>query len=797
MSMSCFRSALAPAVKILFASCVLGQAFSIPAAAARLADFHPESLFEQNLGQDRDAVLFRARFPGIKAAVERDGSLVLLPRGSRTGIPVRIVARGARPVEKVEALEPSAFRTHYFRGGDLPTKVVDVPHFRRLAVPQVYPGIDLVYHARGRRLEFDFELEPGADPGRIVMGVEGASSVRIDAAGDLLIDAGGEILVQRRPVAYQLKEGRRVEIECAYRLAGARNVSLALGSFDPALALVIDPVVEYSSYLGGSGSDAATAIKVGPEGFHYVAGTTSSSNFPLVGAYDSTLGGATDAFVAKINPATGQMVYATYLGGANSDTGAALAVDAAGSVYVTGDAESKFPTTSGAYQTGSISQAGFVTKLTPAGNALSYSTFLYGTRPRAIEVDAQGRAAVTGRAGSAFVATANAYQAAFGGGEGDAFALMLNATGSAAVFATFVGGSETDEGRGIAIDASGRIVIGGAYRSTNLPAGSAIQASYAGVQDGFVAALAADGRSVAYATYFGGTGADHITGLAIDPYGNIVVSGDTTSSDFPTINARLPYSSLVNRGSPRKTFVAKFAPALAAVAFSTFAGSNANCCDFSHGVAVDGSGDIYLLGYLDAGNFSDFVSVHPFFTTSYASTKYATTNGDAAFAAGYSRNGQALRFQTLVSACGEARVCQRGAIAAGAAGQVAVAGETHVDWLPIAAFNTRPSLTPPGTGTNDAFVMTLGLEPPVLVLESANPSPVAATTVRLTATSYGAGTSGVVTFWDATSSIGTAPLVEGVATLDASFAAGVRRLKATLDSSETPLVLLPVTLPPQ
>jgi hypothetical protein len=633
--------------------------------------------------------------------------------------------------------------------------------------------------------------------------VQGASSIHLGSSGDLIIERDGVTLLQRRPAAYQPRNGQQVEIECEYRVTAANEVSLLLGRFDPSLPLVIDPVVEYASYLGGSGNDNATAIAIGADGYLYVAGATSSSNFPVLGAYDSTLGGTTDVFVAKINPATGKKVYATYIGGTGWDNANAIAVDSSGNVYVTGHAEARYPTTTGAYETSTITQAGFVTKVAAAGNALVYSTYVYGTTPRAIHVDSQGRAVITGAAGTSFVTSAGAFRTAYIGSTitdptigGDAFALMLNAAGTGTVFATFLGGTSTDEGRGVAIDSSGRIVVGGWTTSTDVPMVGAIQASFAGISDGFIAALAADGKSLVYSTYFGGTGNDKITGLAMDPYGNLVVSGDTASDDLPTANALLPRSSLALRNTTQKTFVAKFATAPLSLSFSTYAGSSDNCCESSYGIAADAAGDIYLLGYMNAGNLSHLQPVHPFMAASYVSTKLGTTNSDAFFAAGYSRDGQALRFQTLLGACGEAMQCGSGGIAAVGTSEIAVAGETHVTWMPIAAYNTQPkaSVPSPTTADDEAFVLTLGMESPSLVVAAANANPVASTSVMLVATSYGAGTSGVVMFSDGATSLGTASMVQGVAKLNTTFAAGVHKITATLGSTQAPMLLLPVVL---
>jgi hypothetical protein len=783
---------------------LLAAAAAIPASAASLQSVRPdrEALFERNLGQYDAEILYRGRFGSLDAAIRSDASLAVYPRDGTSVI--TIAPKAARASPSFEAVDPSEYRTHYFRAGPERAGIADVPHFGRVIARDVYPGIDLAVHSRDRRLEFDFVVAPGADPRQIALVIGGAKSLSLQAGGDLSIDNGRAQLTQRKPVAYQTKGGVRTPVDCRYRLVDKHTIALVLGKYDRALPLVIDPVVDYSSYIGGSGEDAATAVKPGPGGYIYVAGWTNSSNFPVANAFDASLGG-TDVFVAKIDPATGRPVYSTYIGGRNVDSAVALAVDAAGSAYVAGTTGGRYPTTTGAYQAGGTAPGGFVTKLTAAGNALAYSTMLNGTRPAAIDVDSSGRAVVTGAAGASFATTPGALQPVHGGSattdSGDAFVLMLNAAGSAPVFATFYGGLGTDLGQGIAIDSANRIVIGGTTGSSNLPSVDAFQPAFGGgTNDGFVAAFNATGSSLQYASYLGGTDTDEIRSLAADPYGNVVVTGRSWSTNFPIVNARLPRSALTikyvdfnNQPVYRKAFVAKISPSPLRLAFSTYGGSNANCCDEAYSVAADAAGEIYVVGSLNIDEFTNLVQVNAIMTTSYVASRYAGSNSDAIFASGYSRDGRGLRFQTLVAGCGDAIFCNPAAVGARAAGQAAVAGQSAVDWHPTTAANTQAARGSTGFGA-DAFAMTLGIESPPIQLGVSDSQPTSADTVTLTAASYGAGTSGTVTFWDGDTSIGTAALSEGVATLATTLSPGVRRLTVTLGPTRSPLVLVPVTV---
>lgn len=784
----CLRRTALRAMRLAFALCCVGFP-AAPQAAPQFGALQSEYPFEKNIGQLGADVAFRSRLPRIEAQVRTDGSLAIVRRGESSASAVRVVSRGARTGVAIEAQDPSTFRTNYFRGGDHPGKYVDVPNFGRVVIGSVYPGIDLAYHTDGRTLEFDYVVAAGGDPSRIVIGIDGATAVHLGTSGDLSIESDGETIIQRRPRAYQVKSGRQVEVRCEYRMTASNEVALDLGQFDRTSTLVIDPVVDYGSFLGGSGDDEPAAVAIGADGYLYVTGSTASSNFPVVAALDSTFGSPFDAYVTKINPATGKMVYSTYLGGANDDYANAIAVDAAGSVYVTGHAGGRFPTTSGAYETATITQAGFVAKLSPAGNTLVYSTYVYGTTPRAIAVDSQGRAAITGEAGTAFVATAGTLRSTYGGSTlfdqtiaGDAFALLLNATGTAAVYATFLGGAFTDAGSGVAFDSAGRVVVGGNSGSSDFPLVGAINTT----GSGFVAALAADGKSLVYSTRLD----IEPSSMAMDPYGNIVMAMTTRSRSTQTVNALMSGSSLTVVDGTQKILIGKLSTFPLSMRFLTYIGSTANCCEAVSAISTDAVGDIYLFGVALSFYTSYFASIHPLTTDPYIQSKGQVTWFH--FASGYSRDGQAIRFQTLLGGgIGGGGIATRGV------GQAFVAGTTADKWMPISAYATQAAaaVKSPGTGGDEMFLMTLGMESPALELRSSNPDPRAASPLTLVATSYVPGTSGVVTFFDGGTPIGTASMVEGIAKLDVTFDAGVRRLTASVGTTQAALVLLPVVLP--
>jgi Bacterial Ig-like domain (group 1)/Beta-propeller repeat len=321
----------------------------------------------------------------------------------------------------------------------------------------------------------------------------------------------------------------------------------------------------YSTYLGGAGGDDAGAIAVDGGGNAYVTGVASSSNFPVtVGAFQTAIRGQEDAFVAKLNASGSALVYSTYLGGGSTEHGSAIAIDADGYAYVAGRTTSgDFPTTPGAFQTtkssGSTSHAAFVTKLNPSGSALAYSTYLAGSGSdlaRAIALDGFGNAYVAGRVGSSnFPTTAGAFQTTLAGGK-DAFVAKLDPGGAALTYSTYLGGALDEEASGIAVGADGSVYVAGKTKSTNFPTtAGAIQPAADSLAEGFVAKLDASGSTLAYSSYLGGTGADEITGLALDANGSVYVSGTTGSLDFPTTAGA--FDSTLN--APDDFFVAKLA----------------------------------------------------------------------------------------------------------------------------------------------------------------------------------------------------------------------------------------------
>ena len=407
---------------------------------------------------------------------------------------VRMKLVGANPSPQVSGLEGLPGKSNYFLGNDPDKWRTNVPHYAKVQYEDVYPGVDLVYYGNQRQLEYDLVVGPGADPDAITLSFEGVERLRIDAQGDLLLETPDGEIRQHKPLVYQEVDGVRRQIAGFYVLHGGHQVGFEVAAYDAGQPLIIDPMLVYSTYLGGNSFDSGRSIAVGGSGNAYVTGQTFSTNFPTASPIQaSNAGGASDTFVTKLNAAGSALVYSTYLGGTALDTARWIAVDSSGNAYVTGRTDSTdFPTASPIQATsGGGSSDAFVAKLNPAGSALVYSTYLGGgsfDTSNDIAVDSSGNAYVIGETDSTDFPTADPVQAARGGFR-EAFVTKLNAAGSALVYSSYLGGSFDDEGKGIAVDASGNAYVTGRTDSTDFPKVNPFMDYIGGDTDAFVSKI--------------------------------------------------------------------------------------------------------------------------------------------------------------------------------------------------------------------------------------------------------------------------------------------------------------------
>ncbi len=645
---------------------------------------------------------------------------------------LRMKLVGANPAARVTGLDELPGKSNYFVGNDPKKWQTNIPNYAQVKYQDIYPGVDLVYYGNQRELEYDWVVEPGADPKAIRFAVAPVSSpatagqrpaLQIAPNGDLVIPLDGpegrEVRFQK-PVVYQSVsnlESRTPSpekhfVDGRYVLQGKREVSFRIASYDASKALVIDPALSYSTYLGGTQVDFAFRIAVDSSGSAYVTGVTNSTNFPTTaGAYKTGLAPGTgmcsssfgslvrtmvftcpDAFVTKLNPAGSAKLYSTYLGGSSGDAGVGIAVDGSGDAYVTGfTSSSDFPTTPGAYKTTRPGRGdAFVTKLDPTGSSLVYSTYLGGSQDDiglGVAVDGSGNAFVTGGTSSIdFPTSSGAFQASNGGpatcatgfldhGRGtlcfDAFVTKLDSAGANLVYSTYLGGNADDAGTAIALDSSGNAYVTGVTSSTNFPTRpnpGAIQPTNGGgtckansqtfaCPDAFVTKLNTAGSALLYSTYLGGSDVDAGFDIAVDSSGSAYVTGGTNSAKFPvtsgafqtTSGASVCGTTLHPFPCPH-AFVTKLNSAGTSLAYSTFlAGSNA---DLGLGVTVDNSGDAFVVGGTNSPDFNTVNPVQAPFGGGSCNTKTLVVTCPNAFVTELNPAGSAELFSTFLGGAG-------------------------------------------------------------------------------------------------------------------------------------------------
>ena len=577
--------------------------------------------FEANHGQTDSKVKFLSRGHGYSLFLTGSEAVIVLKKtapkteemkvlsgrelvkkrggGAEEGTIVRMELAGANAAPRVAGAEELPGKTNYFIGNDPAKWRTNVPTYSKVQYEGVYPGVDLVYYGNQGRLEYDFVVAPGVDPNEIRLKFYGAGKLRLDKKGDLLLGAEGEEVRFEKPLVYQELAGEQKTVESSYVLASTNRIGFQLGEYDHSQPLVIDPVLSYSTYLGGSASDSGQGIAVDGSGNAYVTGSTSSANFPAASALQSTLAGTVNAFVTKINASGSALVYSTYLGGGNQDFSYGIAVDGSGNAYVTGSTSStNFPTANALQSTIRGSTNAFVTEINAGASALVYSTYLGGNASdagRGIAVDASGNAYVTGDTTSSNFPTANALQSTLAGSE-NAFVTKLNPSGSALVYSTYLGGNSVDQGFGIALDTMGDAYVTGLTYSPNFPTANALQPK-GGVSedydDAFVTKLNPSGSAFVYSTYLGGHTFDGGMGIAVDTSGNAYVTGYTSSVDFPTTPDALQsiLSNPTNAVYSLNSFVTELNPIGSALVYSTYFGVSQG-----QGIAVDASGNVYFTG---------------------------------------------------------------------------------------------------------------------------------------------------------------------------------------------------------
>jgi hypothetical protein len=641
--------------------------------------------FEPNRGRAGRRIDFLARGDGYTLSLAKREAVLHLRGARRPGVRMRFP--GVRTVRRPRAVGRLPGKVNYLVGARRDWRT-GVPTYRAVRYRRLWPGIDLVWHGRRGALEYDFRVAAGADPARSVISFAGADEVRVDR-GDLVLDVGGHELRQLRPHAYQSVDGERRTVKSRYALLGDRRVGIRLGGYDRSRAVVIDPVILTSTYLGGTGEDLAEDVEVDAAGNTYVIGETSSADFPTASPFQAMRAGTNpDAFVTKFDQ-SGALVYSTYLGGGGGETGRAIEVDAGGNAHVGGNTGSAdFPTANPIQPTKGAGVDGFVTKLSPSGT-LESSTFLGGNGSdfvQGLALDGNGIVYLTGGTASTDFPVVNPIQA-MNGGMNDMWVASVNAAGTALAYSTYLGGSANDSGVGIAVDSAGAAAVVGETGSTNFPTANAIQAMNGGGTDAFVTKVNAAGNALVYSTYLGGTVSEFGVEIALDGAGNAHVTGETDSSNFPTANALQPTPG----GGFADAFATKLNADGSAFVYSTYLGGGGD--EIGRGVGVDAGGNAYFAGQTSSEDFP----------TSNAA-QAMNRGGRDAFVTKYNPSGGAHEYSTYLG--GTAADAAHGLTVDGA-GNAYVVGDTASGNFPV-----NDAFQPQTGGATDAFLAKLGEPPP-------------------------------------------------------------------------------------
>ena len=729
--------------------------------------------FEENLGQSLADVRYVARGGAFDAFFTDEGAHIVLGRSDRAHpATLRLLLGERRKGPKPDATKRLPGTVNYLVGDDPSRYVLDAKTFARVIYRSVYPGIDIAFHGTQQDLEYDVIVAPRADPRRISLRFEGCDQMTMTADGKLALRTPAGSFHFDKPYAYQDIHGKRRAVDVRYALLGGERIGFRLGRYDSRYSLVIDPILSISTNLWGTASGVALDAS---NNIYVVGFTTRSDLLPSAGGYQTQVAGDVDAYVAKLNSNATAAVFTTYLGARRSTTnGLHIAVDSAGSAYVTGTTTSNaFPITPGALQT---TGSTFLTKLAPAGNALVYSTFV-SSPIAAIAVDGNGNAFVTGTT-SQLTPTSGAFQTSRSAPQSP-YVAKINVSGTATVYATYVGGSGNDESKGIAVDANGNAYVIGVARSANFPTRNALRPTLSGPTDAFVAKLNPSGSALVYSTYLGGAQDERGFGIAVDGAGQAVAVGWTESNDFPIAGAfqpRIGYYDAASH-SVSNAFITKLNAAGNGLVYSTYLGgkwcltATVNSClsffgpdegiDAATSVALDSAGYAYVGGYATSTEF-------PLVDSFENNDPNAGDGWHAPLIVKISPAGDRVVYASVLGArVQDGTVSQ---IASDSKGGAVAVGSTPYTYFPL----TGGTLL--GASYSFLFKVTTGIYPTV-VASSSNP---AGSGHPITLTGQVAtSASGVLTFKDGTTTLGSAPVNNASASLSVTLSPGIHRITAT------------------
>jgi endonuclease/exonuclease/phosphatase family metal-dependent hydrolase len=582
-------------------------------------------------------------------------------------------------------LNDTEHKVNYFIGKDESKWRSNIQTSSAVLYNELYPNIALKVYGVEQQIEYDFVVRPGGQVSDIGLEYQDIEETRLDKEGNLVIKTKFGELEHAKPVCYQVIEGEKVKIKAKFERIENNTYGFKVEEYNRDYELIIDPLVlVYSTYLGGSEEDKGNSIAVDSEGAVYVAGYTSSTDFPTQNPIQAVYGGGSpDAFIAKIKASGGALIYSTYLGGSDGDGSFGIAVDSEGAVYMAGTTGSlDFPTQNPIQADhGGGSEDAFIAKINASGGKLIYSTYLGGSGNdwgNGIAVDSEGAVYVAGNTWSTNFPTQNPIQANHGGGSGDAFIAKINAPGGRLIYSTYLGGSDSDYSYDIKVDSEGTVYVMGNTWSINFPTRNPIQGGNAGLCDAFIAKINSSGNTLVYSTYLGGSEREWSNSMAVDSKGAIYVTGWTYSVDFPAKN---PIQR--NLAGLNDVFLVKLNSSGNSLVYSTYLGGS----DYDGGdsITVDSEGVVYMAGNTWSAGFP---------TKNPIQGNYGG-NQDA-FVAAINTSGNALIYSTYLGGSDQGWGL---GIARDSGGTVYVTGFTSSTDFP-----TKNPIQGHNAGSSDAFI---------------------------------------------------------------------------------------------
>jgi len=544
---------------------------------------------------------------------------------------------GANPNPQVRAVQPKSWPSNFFFGRDESKWRTGVPSYSEVYFEHVYDGVDVHYYVNGGEIEYDFIVAPAGDPGVIQIHFSGTPALVVNDAGEMEVKTEWGQIKELRPRIYQIIEGVKVAVPGSYLLIDDSTFGFRIdGGYDRSKPLIVDPVLSYSTYMGGGGNDFVNTVVVDEGDSIYVSGNTASANFPTLNAYDGTYGGNFDGLLMKFAPGGQTLLFSTFVGGSGTDYHWHMTIDKDHNILACGSTWSADYPTTNAYDS-TYNGEGDVTaiKLASTGDHLVYSTYLGGTsREEAVGLttDTLGNAYLAGGTWGDGYPTVNAYQTTFGGPDADAFVTEIDPAG-ALLFSTYFGGNGWDYAWKAVPDASRRIHVVAETGSNNLPTVGAFDPSYHGGLDVLMFRFSADGGALQYCSYMGASGDESGTQLFVDDSGNDYICGFTGSSFFPVVNA---YDNSFNGSGD--CFVAKFSGS--SLLYSTFFGGSGY--DFAEGLIVKSGGEAIISGGTQSSNLP------------VPNAVYSTLNGPSdGFVAEFGAGGNVLNYCTYLGGTGD------------------------------------------------------------------------------------------------------------------------------------------------